>query len=109
MPKSRTARTRAKRRQAVHQAMYPAQVSAPVRDSGKTAPGGAKSKKLQAQRGRQSLLALLPQLILASININGLSPETEWAVTSILEGQHYDVSAVPLYSSYILFIIRCSV
>ena len=98
MSKSRHSRTRAKRRQAVHQAMYPEPVSTSARKARRVATTSARSKRSQAHGVRQPLLSLIPQLILASININGLSPETEWAVSSILEGQHYDVSAVPLYS-----------
>ena len=82
---------RVRRRQAVHQAMNTAQDPATTRPGGMTGPGGAKAKRRPAQRRRQALLTLLPQLILASINVNGLSPETEWAITSILEGQKYDV------------------
>ena len=108
MAPRRTSRKRAKRRQAVHQAMNPAQVPATTRPGGRTGPGGAKSKRLPAQRGRQALLTLLPQLILASININGLSPETEWAVTSMLEGQKYDVSIVPLFYFTFTLVTRYS-
>ena len=112
MPKKHH-RTRAERRRAVHQAMRPGSDSTPARGSSRVTTTSASSKVSKASRVaatsaspkgskvksvRQPLLSLIPQLILASININGLCPETEWAVSSILEGQHYDVSAVPLYS-----------
>ena len=89
--------------------MHPEPVSTSVRGSRRVATTSARSKRSQALGVRQPLLTLIPQLILASININGLSPETEWAVSSLLEEQHYDVSAVPLYSLHILSIVRCSV
>ena len=89
--------------------MHPEPVSTSARKASRVATTSARSKRSQPQSVLQPLLSLIPQLILASININGLCPETEWAVSSILEGQHYDVSAVPLYSLYILSIIRFSV
>ena len=89
--------------------MYPEPVFTSARKASRVATTSASSKGSKAKSVRQPLLSLIPQLILASININGLSPETEWAVSSLLEEQHYDVSAVPLYSLYILSIIRCSV
>ena len=109
MPKSQAARTRAKRRQAVHQAMHPELVSTSARKARRVATTSARSKRSQAQSMRQPLLSLIPQLILASININGLCPETEWAVSSILKGQHYDVSAVSPFILYIPPLIRFSV
>ena len=99
---------RVKRRKAVHQAMATAQDLAMTQPGGKPGPGGAKAKRRPAQGRRQALLTLLPQLIIASINVNGLTPETEWAITSILEGQKYDVSLVPLFLLYLSFVVRCS-
>ena len=81
------AKRRDKRRQAVHQAMHPEPV----------ATTSARSKRSQALGVRQPLLTLIPQLILASININGLCPETEWAISSLLEEHRYDVRGIPLY------------
>ena len=97
MPKSQAARTRAKRRQAVHQAMHPELVSTSARKARRVATTSARSKRSQARVARQPLLTLIPQLILASININGLCPETEWAISSLLEEHRYDVRGVPLY------------
>ena len=103
MPKSQSSRTRAKRRQAVHQTMHHVSVSTPARKVSQVSTTSARSKRSSAQGARQPLLSLIPQLILASMNVNGLSPETEWAISSILEGQYYDVSAVPLLFSYTFF------
>ena len=85
-------RTRARRRQAVQQTMEPTPVSSSTRHSAKSGSSSARSKRMRAQRKCQPLLALLPQLILASMNIDGLTPETEWAVDSMLAGNQYDVS-----------------
>ena len=41
----------------------------------------------------RAITTLLPQLLLASMNINGLTPETEWGVTNLLEERHFDVSS----------------
>ena len=104
MPKSRTSRTRAKRRQAVHQTMHHAPVSTPAQKVSPVSTARARSKRSSAQGTRQPLLSLIPQLILASMNVNGLSPETEWAISSLLEGQYYDVSAVPPFLSFYTFL-----
>ena len=100
---SAAARSRLKRRKAVHQTMSAASNS-PARNSTSSAAfrapftpaqGANKAKSPHARRGHRALLALLPQLVLASINVNGLSPETEWAVTTLLEEKKYDVSLFP--------------
>ena len=108
MARSRTDKRRGKRRRAVHQAMVTAQDHASTPPGGNPCPGRPKSKKRPAQGRRQALLTLLPQLIIASINVNGLTPETEWAITSILEGQKYDVSTIPHFMLYPFFVVRCS-
>ena len=98
MPMSRHSKARAKRRQLVHQAMHPDPVSTSCRGSRRVATSSARFKRSQALVARQPLLTLIPQLILASININGLCPETEWAISALLEEHRYDVSCVSLYS-----------
>ena len=95
MSKGRRIRSRAKRRQLVHQAMHPDPVSDPCRGPRKGAT--SRSKRSQARVVRPPLLSLIPQLIIASININGLCPETEWAISALLEEHRYDVSCVSLY------------
>ena len=97
------ARRRKRRRQAVQQAMATAQV--PANPSAVCDPnlGKPRSRRRPASGVPKKLLALLPQLIIASINVNSLTPETEWAITSILEGQKYDVSAIPFFH-YICYI-----
>ena len=97
MSKSRASKTRAKRRQAVHQAMQPDPISTSCRGSRRVTSTSARFKRFQARVVRQPLLTLIPQLILASININGLCPETEWAISALLEEHRYDVSCVSLY------------
>ena len=101
---------RRKRRRAVQQAMATAQ--------GHTSPsavcdpglGGHRTRRRPASGRPKTLLTLLPQLIIASINVNSLTPETEWAITSILEGQKYDVSTIPYFLLYMLYssFVRCS-
>ena len=75
----------------------------------RVAPNSARPRKSRVKGVRQPLLSLIPQLILASININGLCPETEWGVSSLLKGQHYDVSTVSPFTLYIPPLIRFSV
>ena len=77
--------------------MQPYPLSTSCRESRRVASTSARLKKCQARGVRQPLLTLIPQLILASININGLCPETEWAISSLLEEHRYDVRGIPLY------------
>ena len=95
--------SRAKRRQAVYQTMNPRPVFPAVRQVTRVTALRAKFKKSQGPSVHKPLLSLIPQLIIAAININGLTPETEWGVSSLLEGQHYDVSVV-LFVLYLYFL-----
>ena len=97
MSKTRSSRGRFKKRQAVHQTMHPAPGSASSRKVGRFAAIRAKLTHSRQKSLSQPLLTLIPQLLLASINVNGLCSETEWAVSSLLEEHHYDVSFFPLY------------
>ena len=89
--------------------MHPEPGSASSRRVGRFTAIRAKLTHSRQKSLRQPLLTLIPQLILASINVNGLCPETEWAVSSLLKEQHYDVSVVPFILLYIISVIRCCV
>ena len=88
---------RARHHRNAQHAMKPTQAPPTTRKSGKSGLN-ARCKRFQAKR--PSLLALIPQLILASMNVDGLSPETEWAVDTMLSENQYDVSIDPLFSSF---------
>ena len=86
---------RAKHHRDARHATKPTQTPPTTRKSVKSGLT-ARCKRFQAQR--PSLLALIPQLILASMNVDGLSPETEWAVDTMLSENQYDVSINPPFS-----------
>ena len=109
-PGSGTHRRRKQRRKVVQQAMATAQGHASLSTGRDPGLGRPQSRKRPAPVRHKTLLTLLPQLIIASINVNSLTPETEWAITSILEGQKYDVSTIPYFLLYMLYssFVRCS-
>ena len=92
MVNGRRARARAKKRRAILPAMVttPETPHVPYRD--RIGSGATSSLHPYPHQKQRPLRSLIPQLLLASININGLTPESEWAVTSMLETRGYDVS-----------------
>ena len=95
MAKSHASRTRSGRRKAVHHAMTMTGHPAHPPTSPPTSRSIlGRSKNLNGKSKSPALMALLPQLVIASINVNGFSPETEWAVTSLLDNNKYDVSCI---------------
>ena len=54
-------------------------------------PPGKTPRYRRSVPGSKTLSTLLPQLLIGAINVNCLTVETEWAVSTLLEEKKYDV------------------
>ena len=106
MARPSVVRKRFKRRQSRAPDMVTTQETPHVPCRARISKRSKPSHKPSVSHRQRPLRTLLPQLLLASININGLTPESEWAVNSMLETRGFDVSYPKSLSIYTPFNFR---